>query len=89
MDGRGVARPPGKTVFVDGALTGETVRFVRRRRKRNFDEAELLEVLEPSPRRVEPRCAVFGVCGGCSLQHLEGSEQLSIKSMHSCSERLA
>ncbi|MBT8442944.1 MAG: 23S rRNA (uracil(1939)-C(5))-methyltransferase RlmD [Gammaproteobacteria bacterium] len=79
MDGRGVARPPGKTVFVDGALTGETVRFVRRRRKRSFDEAELLEVLEPSPRRVEPRCAVFGVCGGCSLQHLDMAAQLSMK----------
>jgi len=79
VDGRGVARPPGKTVFVDGALRGETVRFVRRRKRRNFDEAELLEILEPSPQRIEPRCAVFGICGGCSLQHLDAADQLALK----------
>lgn len=79
MDGRGVADAPGKKVFVDGALSGETVIFRRRRKKRNFDEAELLEVLEPAPERVEPRCAVFGMCGGCSLQHLSPTEQLNMK----------
>jgi len=79
IDGRGVARPPGKAVFVDGALQGETVRFVRRRKKRSFDEAELLEILEPSRLRVQPRCAAFGVCGGCSLQHLGAADQLALK----------
>jgi 23S rRNA (uracil1939-C5)-methyltransferase len=79
LDGRGVARPPGKAVFVDGALAGETVRFVRRRKKRNFDEAELVEVLQPAPNRVEPLCEVFGACGGCSLQHLAAAEQLAMK----------
>ncbi len=78
-DGRGVADVPGKKVFVDGALRGETVRFRRRRKKRNFDEAELLEILEPAPERVEPRCEVFGLCGGCSLQHLAATEQLRMK----------
>lgn len=78
-DGRGVARPPGKTVFVHGALRGETVRFVRRRKRRNFDEAELLEILAPAPERIEPRCAVFGTCGGCSLQHLDAADQLALK----------
>ncbi|HJP39152.1 MAG: 23S rRNA (uracil(1939)-C(5))-methyltransferase RlmD [Gammaproteobacteria bacterium] len=78
-DGRGVADTPGKKVFVDGALTGETVRFRRARKKRNFDEAELLEVLESAPERIKPRCAAFGICGGCSLQHLSGAEQLRIK----------
>jgi 23S rRNA (uracil1939-C5)-methyltransferase len=79
LDGRGVARPPGKAVFVDGALQGEAVRFVRRRRKRSFDEADLVEILRPSPQRVEPRCGVFGVCGGCSLQHLDAGAQLAMK----------
>ncbi len=79
MDGRGVADAPGKKVFVDGALKGETVRFVRRRKKRSFDEAQLLEVLQPAAERVEPRCAVFGVCGGCALQHLSANEQLGMK----------
>ena len=48
LDGRGVTRGAGKTAFVRGALQGETVRFRRRRRRRNYDEAELLEILEPS-----------------------------------------
>lgn len=78
-DGRGVADTPGKKVFVAGALAGEQVRFQRRKRRRNFDEAELLEVIEPSASRVEPRCAAFGRCGGCVLQHVSGAEQRDLK----------
>lgn len=78
-DGRGIARTDGKKVFVAGALEGETVRFVRRKRRRNFDEAELLEVIEPSPERVDPGCAVYGRCGGCSLQHVSIEAQRKIK----------
>lgn len=78
-DGRGIAATDGKKVFVAGALPGETVRFVRRKRRRNFDEAELLEVLEASPERVEPRCAVYGRCGGCSLMHVSVEAQRTIK----------
>jgi len=78
-DGRGIAAVSGKKVFVAGALEGETVSFIRRKRRRNFDEAELLEVLEASPERVEPRCAVFGTCGGCSLQHQSAARQRDIK----------
>ncbi|MFQ5609900.1 MAG: 23S rRNA (uracil(1939)-C(5))-methyltransferase RlmD, partial [Woeseiaceae bacterium] len=78
-DGRGIAAMQGKKVFVAGALGGETVRFVRRKRRRNFDEAELLDVLEPSPERVDARCAVFGRCGGCSLQHVSADKQRDIK----------
>ena len=78
-DGRGIAALEGKKVFVAGALPGETVRFQRRKRRRNFDEAELLEVLEPSSARIEPRCAVYGTCGGCSLQHFSAAQQREIK----------
>ncbi len=78
-DGRGIAALKGKKVFVSGALPGETVRFQRRKRRRNFDEAELLEVLEPSSARIQPRCAVYGTCGGCSLQHSSDAEQRRIK----------
>ncbi|MFQ5546910.1 MAG: 23S rRNA (uracil(1939)-C(5))-methyltransferase RlmD [Woeseia sp.] len=78
-DGRGIADLSGKKVFVADALEGEEVRFVRRKRRRNYDEAQLLEVLSASPKRVQPRCAVFGVCGGCTLQHVAGSEQRRIK----------
>jgi len=78
-DGRGVVRSPGKTVFVHGAITGETVKFVRRKRKRNYDEADLLEILEAVPERVEPLCASFGYCGGCSLQHVSSARQIALK----------
>lgn len=78
-DGRGIAAVEGKKVFVAGALGGEEVRFMRRKRRRNYDEAELLEVLEPAASRVAPRCAVFGTCGGCALQHQSAAAQRTIK----------
>ncbi len=78
-EGRGVARIDGKAVFVAGALPGESVLLQRTRRQRRHDEAELLEVLRPSPDRVAPRCPHFGVCGGCSLQHLAHDAQLAAK----------
>jgi 23S rRNA (uracil1939-C5)-methyltransferase len=77
-DGEGVVRE-GKTAFVAGALPGERIRFRRTRSHRQHDEAELLEVLEPSASRVAPRCAHFGVCGGCALQHLSAEAQLEAK----------
>jgi tRNA/tmRNA/rRNA uracil-C5-methylase (TrmA/RlmC/RlmD family) len=78
-DGRGIARVDGKAVFIDGALPGERVRFRVLKRRRHLDEAGLVEVLVPSPDRVVPRCAHFGVCGGCSLQHLAPAAQLAAK----------
>lgn len=77
-DGEGVVHA-GKTVFVAGALAGESIRFRRIRRHRQHDEGQLLEVLEASPDRVSPRCAHFGVCGGCALQHLAPEAQLAAK----------
>ncbi len=74
-EGRGVARVEGKTVFIDGALPGERVRFRYRRLHRRYDEGEVEEVLASSPDRVEPRCIHFGVCGGCTLQHLAPEAQ--------------
>jgi 23S rRNA (uracil1939-C5)-methyltransferase len=69
----------GKTVFIAGALPGERVTFRRRSFHKSHDEAELVEVLEPSRDRVAPRCAHFGVCGGCALQHLAPDAQLAAK----------
>lgn len=79
-DGRGIISDAGKKVFVAGALCGEQVRYLRRKRRRNYDEAELLDVLQPSPNRVEAKCAVFGRCGGCAMQHIDIAEQRDIKS---------
>ncbi|HMA12165.1 MAG TPA: hypothetical protein VKO83_09775, partial [Steroidobacteraceae bacterium] len=77
-EGWGVVKA-GKTVFVAGALPGETVEYRIRRRERSHDEAELLRVIEASPQRVEPACAHFGICGGCSLQHLAPEAQRTVK----------
>jgi len=81
-DGRGVAHIGGKAVFVAGALPGESVRVGQRLRHRRFDEAELVQVIEPSAQRVVPRCAAFGVCGGCALQHLDTAAQVAAKQSH-------
>lgn len=78
-DGRGVARIDGKTVFVSGALVDEQVRMRLRKRHRHFDEAEVVEVITPSPHRVTPRCRHFGECGGCSLQHMDAEAQIHAK----------
>jgi 23S rRNA (uracil1939-C5)-methyltransferase len=78
-DGRGVGRRDGKTVFVAGALPGESVRVEQTGRNRHFDEARTLEVLVASADRVEPRCPHFGTCAGCVLQHLEASKQIEAK----------
>jgi 23S rRNA (uracil1939-C5)-methyltransferase len=78
-DGRGIADTDGKKVFVAGALRGEEVRFVRRKSRRNFDEAELLDVITASPERVQAKCEAFGRCGGCALQHVSIEQQRAIK----------
>lgn len=78
-DGRGVATYGEKKIFVHGALPGERVLARVTDRKRNYDEGETVEVIEPSPDRIEPRCPHFGQCGGCSLQHLDAQKQIESK----------
>ncbi len=78
-EGAGVARVDGWVVFVPFTLPGELVRCSVFRNHKNFSEADLVEVLEPSPQRVDPRCPLFGQCGGCQYQHLNYAEQLHWK----------
>ena len=78
-DGRGVATREDKTIFIHGALPGESVEARLTGRRRRYDEGETLRVLEPSPHRIEPRCPHFGQCGGCSLQHLAPERQIEAK----------
>ncbi len=75
-EGRGVGRLDGKTVFVEGALPGEAVSARITNRRGRFDEARLEAVMEASPARITPVCEYFGVCGGCSLQHLSADSQI-------------
>jgi 23S rRNA (uracil1939-C5)-methyltransferase len=79
LEANGIARHDGKVVFVRGALPGETVTARIVRRKPRFDVAETLSVERQSAQRVSPRCPHFGVCGGCSMQHVEPRAQVSIK----------
>ncbi|WP_207061256.1 23S rRNA (uracil(1939)-C(5))-methyltransferase RlmD [Motiliproteus sp. SC1-56] len=78
-DGRGLCQHRGKTLFITGALPEERVRVRYRQRRGKYDEAQTLEVVRPSPQRVEPRCPHFGVCGGCQLQHQAPAAQLAAK----------
>lgn len=77
--GKGVGREHGKAVFVPYTIEGETVSAEIVREKKQFAEAELVEVNESSPNRVEPQCAYFGRCGGCAYQHIDYQHQLAIK----------
>lgn len=78
-EGRGVAHHDGKTVFVRGALVGEQVSARVTLMRSRFDEADTVEVLRAAPERVNPPCAHFGVCGGCSLQHMQPQAQITFK----------
>jgi 23S rRNA (uracil1939-C5)-methyltransferase len=79
QEGRGVGRWQGKTIFVDGALPGERVEFSPYRRKPAYEFAKMARLLRESAQRVRPRCPHFGVCGGCSLQHVEARAQVAAK----------
>ncbi|MDR2015805.1 MAG: TRAM domain-containing protein, partial [Azoarcus sp.] len=78
-EGRGVAHVDGKAIFIEGALPGEQVEYASYRRKPTYEQAQTVRVIRPSSQRVTPRCPHFGVCGGCSMQHLEPAAQTAAK----------
>ena len=78
-EGRGVAHVEGKTVFVDGAVTGEEVEYASYRKKPAWEAAQVLRTLKQGPSRAVPRCAFFGTCGGCSMQHVDAPTQVAAK----------
>lgn len=78
-EGLGVARIDGKTVFINQTLPGEDVYFTYTERRRNYDRGKLHQIVKPAAQRVTPACPHFGVCGGCSLQHLQPEEQIHFK----------
>jgi len=78
-EGRGIAHADGKVIFIEGALTGERVTYSSYRKKNNYEQAKVAQILKQSFMRVQPKCPVFGVCGGCSMQHLDPRAQVAVK----------
>lgn len=78
-DGRGIATIQNKTTFIAGALPGESVTYRIHQKKSTYMEGEAIEILTPSSDRTTPPCQHFGVCGGCSLQHMSVTMQTQLK----------
>jgi len=90
LDAQGIARlasnederaqgQSGKVVFIQGALPTELVTYVVTREKARFSKAKVLDILKPAVFRTQPKCKAFGVCGGCTMQHLDIRAQIAMK----------
>lgn len=90
LDAQGIARltpneeeaaqgQSGKVIFIQGALPTERVTYVVMQDKARFSKAKVLDVLKPAVFRTQPKCAAFGICGGCSMQHLDIRAQVAMK----------
>ena len=80
LEAQGVAHnAEGKVVFIEGALPGEQVQVHVKRRKNNWEQAELTALRRESSQRVVPRCRHFGTCGGCKMQHMHVAAQVATK----------
>ena len=80
--GKGLAKPDGFAVFVDQAIPGDFVQVQIIRKKKNYAEARVIELLESSADRIAPPCPYSGFCGGCKWQFLEYQKQLAYKRQH-------
>ncbi|MBU5455295.1 23S rRNA (uracil(1939)-C(5))-methyltransferase RlmD [Caproiciproducens sp. MSJ-32] len=78
-EGEGIAKIKGYPIFIDGAIEGEKVRALIVKVKKNFAYGKLIEVIEASEDRVEPKCQYYKRCGGCSVQHMNYNKQLKYK----------
>ena len=90
LDAQGIARlapneeelnqgQSGKVIFIQGALPTELVTYVITRDKARFSKAKVINILKPAVFRAEPKCKAFGVCGGCTMQHLDIRAQVAMK----------
>ena len=78
-EGRGISHYDDKIIFTRGALPGERVIASRSLSRAKYEEADVVDILESSPDRIEPKCDVYGICGGCSFQHLSSKNQINAK----------
>ena len=90
LDAQGIARlqpneeeatqgQSGKVVFIQGALPTERVTYVITQDKARFSKAKILDIIKPAVFRAQPKCKAFGVCGGCTMQHLDIRAQIAMK----------
>jgi 23S rRNA (uracil1939-C5)-methyltransferase len=90
LDAQGIARlasneeeaaqgQSGKVIFIQGALPTELVTYIVTRDKARFSKAKVLDILKPAVFRAEPKCKAFGICGGCTMQHLDIRAQVAMK----------
>lgn len=78
-EGRGIAQIDGKTVFIENALPNEVIEIEITKKHSRYNEAKVLNIIEASPDRVEPKCSHFHICGGCQLQHMDINAQILLK----------
>ena len=78
-DGRGVAHVDGKVIFIDEALPGEDVEFVYTEIRKDYAEGKVVSLLSRAADRVDALCPHYGLCGGCSFQHVAAPAQIRIK----------
>ncbi|MDR1303526.1 MAG: class I SAM-dependent RNA methyltransferase [Puniceicoccales bacterium] len=77
--GLGIGRHNGWVIMVPNVAIGERIRCRIFRNHSNYSEADLVEITEPAAERIEPKCPLFGICGGCQYQHLNYENQLRLK----------
>lgn len=77
--GEAIGKHNGKVVFVPYAIPGETVKAKIIKDEKDYYRAEILDIIEPSFFRENPPCKLFGICGGCSFQHVAYSYQIKLK----------
>lgn len=89
-DGEGIGKYQGYTIFVKNAIVGDRIRTKLIKSKKSYGYGRLMEIIDPSPYRVTPRCSLADKCGGCSIQHLDYQKQLEYKQnkVINCLERI-
>jgi len=80
--GRGIAKVNGFTIFVENGIPKDRAKIVIKRKKNNFAEAKIVELIKPSPFRIDPACEYAGYCGGCDWLPLKYEKQLEYKQQH-------
>ena len=78
-EGKGIAYKDDKVIFIDNALLNEEVEYKIIKKKKDLAFAKSLNIIKPSIQRIEAKCDVYGICGGCSMQHFAEGAQLAYK----------